>query len=118
MPGGRAATGQIRRPQGSCRKATHTDRGKVISGKAAFFRKTGLQKTSGKQTDSPAQQESGTRPGRVDFGAKVCRNEKSGYLCNPEPGWFPRPECPGLTHNSLAGLHKANHGVKVGNDGV
>ena len=44
--------------------------------------------------------------------------KKSGYLCNPEPGRFPRSECPGLTHNSLAGLHKANHGVKVGNDGV
>ena len=83
MPGGRAATGQIRRPQGSCRKATHTDRGKVISGKAAFFRKTGLQKTSGKQTDSPAQQESGTRPGRVDFGAKVCRNEKKRLSLQP-----------------------------------
>lgn len=91
---------------------------KSYPGKPPVSGKQGGKKPSGKQTDSPAQQESGTQPGKADFGVKVCRNEKSGYLCNPEPGRFPRSECPGLTHNSLAGLHKANHGVKVGNDGV
>ena len=104
MPGGRAATGQIRRPQGSCRKATHTDRGKVISGKAAFFRKTGLQKTSGKQTDSPAQQESGTRPGRVDFGAKVCRNEKKRLSLQPGTRMVPPAGMPGIDTQQPRGV--------------
>nr|DAQ51033.1 MAG TPA: hypothetical protein [Caudoviricetes sp.] len=67
MPGGRAATGQIRRPQGSSRKATHTDRGKVISGKAACFWKTGRQKNrpASKQTAPPNRNPARSRERRI-----------------------------------------------------
>lgn len=44
--------------------------------------------------------------------------KKAVIFATRNPEGSPGQKCPGLTHNSLAGLHKANHGVKVGNDGV
>lgn len=44
--------------------------------------------------------------------------KKAVIFATRNPDGSPGRNARGLTHNSLAGLHKANHGVKVGNDGV
>lgn len=44
--------------------------------------------------------------------------KKAVIFATRNPEGSPGRKCPGLTHDNPVGLHKANHGVRVGNDGV
>lgn len=71
-----------------------------------------------RQTEQVRQASRQTWLTKAIFGEKFAGTEKSGYLCTPEPEGSPGRKYPGLTRNSPEGLSKANHGAKVGNDGV
>ena len=69
-----------------------------------FLENRAAKKPSGKQTDSPAQQESGTQPGKADFGVKVCRNEKKRLSLQPGTRKVPPVGMPGIDTQQPRGV--------------
>lgn len=69
----------------------------------------------------PATHATGIRrtAGHSGFRGKSLPEQKKAVIfATRNPEGSPGRKCPGLTHDNPVGLHKANHGVRVGNDGV
>ena len=62
------------------------------------------RKTSGKQTGNSRNRNPAHRRAQWISGKKFAGTKKSGYLCNPESGRFPRPEMPGIDTRQPCGV--------------
>ena len=62
------------------------------------------RKTSGKQTGNSRNRNPAHRRAQWISGKKFAGTKKSGYLCNPESGRFPRPEMPGIDTRQPSGV--------------
>ena len=97
---------------------TGTEKRQGIGKRLPRNQKPERRKTSGKQTGNSRNRNPAHRRAQWISGKKFAGTKKAVIFATRNPEGSPGRKCPGLTHDNPVGLHKANHGVKVGNDGV
>lgn len=97
---------------------TETEKRQGIGKRLPRNPKPERRKTSGKQTGNSRNRNPAHRRAQWISGKKFAGTKKAVIFATRNPEGSPGRKCPGLTHDNPVGLHKANHEVKVGNDGV
>ena len=107
--------------QGLEQRQRQRQRQKNVRASAKGCPETRNQSGEKRPASKPATHATGIRrtAGHSGFRGKSLPEQKKAVIfATRNPEGSPGRKCPGLTHDNPVGLHKANHEVKVGNDGV